>query len=419
MSYARSLCALGFVLAVSGFAQDPAPLTWDGLLGSVQAEPSVQASTQKVALLEKPEGPGYWNAMELRYSADGLDMREHKFEARISPYAWGERSALNAQLEARLHVNNASRDLTVSKVLNDRYQLGLQWIIHQREKVYHEALSKVYADRVQVEMSLTGTERFDPEDLVESQQTLAELQGDLLGDLNDIEETETILHKLVGAWTVIDLDTANLLTVADLKARVDSLPSQVDSTLPSLRISQARLHLAESRFQLEQTRSTNIVSYGNIGYDLKIPKAGKTGPTALESMSAGVGIQIPIFDGRKQDLQRRQLDLLDEKSTFLDDQWDLERKLGQLRMEIGSLMAQKAVLDSFAARVDAGNLFTDYAVRAGTDPLLLLKARATSLQSAWRSERLRYDIYASYLSMLEITGVLARDPGTNHLKRKV
>jgi len=123
MSYARSLCALGFVLAVSGFAQDPAPLTWDGLLGSVQAEPSVQASTQKVALLEKPEGPGYWNAMELRYSADGLDMREHKFEARISPYAWGERSALNAQLEARLHVNNASRDLTVSKVLNDRYQL--------------------------------------------------------------------------------------------------------------------------------------------------------------------------------------------------------------------------------------------------------------------------------------------------------
>ena len=403
---------------VSGAASEPVILDWSALLGSVTADTKLQATSDRVNLLKTKPDPGLWDKLELRYETTG-DLREHKIDARLSPYAFGERTATRNLWNAKLTYNQAKQALALSKALRDRYKLGLQWIYRQKQLAYHQNLYKVYADRIQVHMTFAGTERFDPEDLVSSQQKLADLQGEILSDQNDIAELEQELRTLIPGWSTVDLDTAGLLTVAELRQNFERLPNTVDSLFPEYRVQLERYRQAERDEKLDEASIRNYVSYLNVGYKLPLDKhyGWDDDKTALEELSIGVGVKVPFGDGANLETLGSRLDVIDERSELLDCQWDLTQDLNELHRTGGSLVRRMAVQDSFAAKVDAGALFTDYAVRAGSDPLLLLKARATGIQTSWNSEQLLFDAYFVYLDLLQTSGVLVRDPGTNHMKK--
>jgi len=406
------------ISATIGWAAEATPLTWDSLLGSVSKDPKFQASTERTSLLQKPIGRGVWKKAELRYEADGLDLREHKFAARVVPLAWGEREATQTEWGARRELNQILRDEALADALQERYNLGAEYLYRLRQYQYHQALHQVYQDRVKVHLQKTDSDKFDPEDLVLSEQMVVTLEGDMLGDQNSLEELDGSLHHLIEDWTVVSLDTTNMLSVQEISNHLDSLAQLSDTAYLPIREAKLRMDLVKSRNSLDAVSSNAVLSYVETGYDLQIPAAGKRDKTsAIQDLSVGVGISIPFGDGRKQDELRRSLAQVDSKTAYLQAVQDLSTKVQSLRMEIGSMLRQKAVLDSFSTRVNAGALFTDYARRAGSDPLLLLRAQASSLDASWRSEKLRFEIYLSYVRLLEITGELARDPGRNHLKR--
>lgn len=75
------------------------------------------------------------------------------------------------------------------------------------------------------------------------------------------------------------------------------------------------------------------------------------------------------------------------------------------------MLRQLVVLDSFSRRVDAGKLFADFALGAsGGDPLLLLSAQETSIETSWRREGLHFLMLYEYLELLRLTGTMARGP---------
>ena len=53
---------------------------------------------------------------------------------------------------------------------------------------------------------------------------------------------------------------------------------------------------------------------------------------------------------------------------------------------------------------------------AGSDPLLLLRAKESALESTLKAIKLEYDIFQRYLILLDYAGVFARDDISNHLK---
>ena len=88
----------------------------------------------------------------------------------------------------------------------------------------------------------------------------------------------------------------------------------------------------------------------------------------------------------------------------------------RLREEILGLIAERDVQQKFVEQVDQGALFEDFATKAGNDPLLLLRAKESSLQSQLKIVQLDMDIFTIYLDMLDRMGALARTDVTNHLK---
>ena len=53
---------------------------------------------------------------------------------------------------------------------------------------------------------------------------------------------------------------------------------------------------------------------------------------------------------------------------------------------------------------------------AGSDPLLLLRAKESALESDMKAVKLEYDIFVRYLGLLDYAGGLARQGVSNHLR---
>ena len=314
-----------FIITILSFgialASSPVPLTWKSLLGSVTQDPKFKANHERIQLMKTSPGFGIWNELELRYEMDGFDLREHKLDVRISPFGFGEGKASQSNWQSRIQSNEIKQQKILGKSLRDRYRQGIWWIYKTKQLAFHRALRGVFDDRVQVHLSLSTTERFDPEDLVTSQQKLAELDGEILSDLSEIEQCEARLHGIVPGWTVVELDTLNQISAKEIRHFLDSLPQKIDSTYPEYRIALARLGMAERKQQLEKSSRMNVVSYVNAGYAWQIPAAGKHDKTTpQQDLNAGFGLRVPIGDGRSQALLRSQIDVMDEKSALLETQ---------------------------------------------------------------------------------------------------
>ncbi len=410
----KIVCSIG-ILASGLLAAEPLVLDWGAILGTLHVDPQLQASNERISLLKKSPGIGMWDELEARYEMDGLDGREHKFELRVTPYSWGERRAAKQIGKARIQKTEAERDIALSEALYERYRLAIEWIFRDRQLHHHQALLKVFEDRIQVHGSLSGTDRFDPRDMVESQEMVVVLHGHILADENDRYEIEQELKEMIPGWTEIRLDTTGLLTSHQLRERLSKFPTMVDSTFPEFRVALRELKKVEQESELEKTAQSKVLSYAKVGYAIQFPAAGdRDKTTAIEDASIGFGIRIPFGDGRKQDVFDTEVDIADQKGEIAKLRWELSKELNEMNREIGSLVRQMSVRDSFVAKVDAGSLFTDYALRAGSDPLLLLKARSTALQAAWDAEKLCFEAYMLYLEMLKMTGALSSDPGKNH-----
>jgi hypothetical protein len=301
--------------------------------------------------------------------------------------------------------------------LLDRLDAGLHWIYQNRQMAYHAALRDVYDQRIGAMEKLVGDSHFDPRDLVATQLLRTENAAAVVGDQSDIAELEVRLKALAPCWTRIALDT-HLVAIGRLQEVLASIPTGIDSTFPEINAASRKLQLCQGQYDLEDSKSSRWFDYVQIGWDWEsdsILSKKNRNASNLRPLTGEIGIVIPLFDGSNQDMARKRAALADAKGDYLDQRRDAERKLAAMRMEVASLARQAAVLDSLSAKVDAGSLFRDYALRSGSDPLLVLQAKATSIESSWQSEKLRFNILDKYLDLLYMSGWLSRNPGSNPL----
>ena len=113
---------------------------------------------------------------------------------------------------------------------------------------------------------------------------------------------------------------------------------------------------------------------------------------------------------------QRQIDFLESERDYHKTKRDVAQKEERRREEILGLIAQREVQKKFVDQVDQGALFEDFANRAGNDPLLLLRARQSSVESQLKIVAIEDNIFTVYLDLLFETGALGRTDVSNHLK---
>ena len=410
----RSLFAGVLLVAVASFAE---PLTWDALIGGYPRDLSLSAAKQKVSELGGTRAPQLWEDLELRYAAKRSDLRKQELDLRVSPSGFGELRANRALVRARCSLGDAVLRQKAAEAIRDRYKAALDWRYQTRQRQYHLEMRDLCVRRIETLAKYTSDPRFNPEDLVKAQVNRAGYLAKAEGDFYSLAQIEHRMRQFVPGMDDVRLD-GELLSPQEIEAILARVDLAAGDSFPEAQIAVRRLSVVAAKTDQEVASARRWLSYLEAGYTFDVDENKLERATYRDNISFGAGIMIPLFDGSSQAVARRKADLAEARLDYQDDREDIARKAADLRLSIGSMLRQIIVLDSFASRVDAGGLFADFAMKSGGDPLLVLSARETSVESAWRIEELRFQMLYDYLEILYLSGVLVDNPSINHLLAK-
>ncbi len=438
-----------FILASFVFAS---PLTWETLIQSATEDPVLKAAENRVKSISSGPSTKLWKDLEFRYKLDGFGFLEHDFELRLKPGPIGEQKAVKNFWKHQKRYQEARKRVDESQLIYDRYERALRYVTRQKIAEINESLFEVNQDRITVLNAKVGSETFDALDLMNAIEKGAALRAELISDSTTLRDIEMKLRSWVPDFEGIALDSSWLPSMEELNAVLQKT-AQVDSTFPTIDMARAKWELSKERLMQENVSDRDMLSHVGIGYKHIVAQKKykwmgkddfKPGDTRLEDWKSAceedgfceirllnrtednrrtmdkfylnVAIKLPFFSNNNDDLMRRQLSVLDAESDYLEESRTLNQKVARLYEEIMALIVQWNVQKDFVAQVDAGSIFQEFAAMAGSDPLLLLKAREAALASNLKAVKLEHEVYFRYLVLLDYAGVFARRDIHNHLK---
>ncbi|WP_290745485.1 TolC family protein [Fibrobacter sp. UBA4309] len=461
----RSVAFLPLALSVAVFA---GPLTWDQLIQSAEKDPRYMAAQKRAEATSSSQGTKLWDKMELRYQLDGFSFAKHDFELRMTPKTFGEGSADRARYEAEKNYEQARFAVERSLLLYDRYERGVRYVL--RKKIYeiNKQLAQVNADRVEVLHLKSGSATFNPEDLMTALEKSASYKAALLSDSTALRDAELKMKIWVPDFDGVDLDTSFLPTMEELEQNLSG-GVEVSENFPQVAMAKGKRDSEVARAKQDVSKGRDYISHIGIGYSLQIESLmekykemkwgdvsgtgdyspGSTGDSTYmndfkketgcqdglnchetarflipdkdnrktaDKFFVNLAIRLPFFDSNKDSDLRQQVASLDAESDYLDDVREVNQKVARLTEEVLALIGQWKVQKEYAEQVNASGFMEQFARNAGSDPLLLLRAKESALESDMKAVKLEYDIFLQYLALLDYAGGLARQGVVNHLR---
>ena len=447
--------------AILSAAAVAAPLTWEQLVESVDKDPVYQTSEKRSQAASQDVGTKLWDNLEFRYQLDGFSFAKHDFELRLKPKSFGIGSADKRQYETLRDYQKARLAVDRSYLLYDRYERALRYVIRRKIAEIDKQLYQVNLDRIEVLHLKAGSETFNSQDLIVALEQESARRAELLGDSTAMKDAELKLKSWVPDFDSVGLDTSWLPTMDELaKGLQDGIA--VNDQFPEVMKAKSKMEYEQAKSKRDLAKGNDFISHIGIGYSLQVEslmkkykeldkndvaEAGKYSDYYDEFMDetgcsswgncaktaeilvpdaddrqlkdkffVNLAVRLPFFDDNNGNALRNQVDELDAESDYLDAVRTLNQKVSRLSEEIVALVSQWKVQKDFVGKVNAGNLFEDFAQSAGADPLLLLRARESALESDLKALRLESEIFERYIVLLQYTGVFANVNVKNHLR---
>ena len=456
----KRIFALPALLSAAVFA---GPLTWDRLIQSAQSDPRYEAAQKRSEATASGRSTKLWDKLELRYQLDGFSFAKHDFELRMSPKTFGESAADKERADAVRDYEKARFGVERSLLLYDRYERGVRYVMRKKINEINKQLLQVNTDRIEVLHLKSGSATFNAEDLMSTLEKSASIKADLLSDSTALRDAELKMKIWVPDFDEVNLDSSFLPTMEELEQNLSN-GVEVNENFPLVAMARGKRDSEVAQAKQDVSKGRDYISHIGIGYSLQIESmmekykdldaydvtgsgsytnykdewVKKTGCTAsdvtlctdvanilvpdkdsrktADKFFVNLAFRLPFFDsGRDADL-KFQVAKLDAESDYLGDVRDINQKVARLTEEVLALIGQWKVQKEFVEQVGASGFMEQFARNAGSDPLLLLRAKESALESDMKAVKLEYDIFARYLELLNYAGILARENSVNHLR---
>ena len=446
----------GYVFLLLAAPLLAAPLTWETLIKSADDDLRYQSSKKRTNIATS-RNTKLWDKMELRYKLDGFSFASHDFELRMTPKAFGEGSADRALYEAQMVYANAQLAEDRGILLYDRYERAIHYLMRQRINRLNKELYQVNSDRIEVLHMKAGSATFNPQDLMSALEKEATIRAALISDSNSLQNSEKKLRRWIPDFDGIELDSSWLPSMEEIESQLSG-GIEVNDNYPQIAMAKGKMESEKARAKQDVASRRDYITHIGIGYSMKIESlmekykdldagdvayeyneymdeylekypdataddsrtirklvADKDSRKTSDKFYATLGIKLPFFDSNKDNDLRNQVADLDAEGDYMAKARDVNVKVSRLVEQINGYLAQWKVQKDFADKVKAGNIFEQFAKDAGSDPLLLLRARESALESELNAAKLETTIYDLYLELLQYAGKLSKEGVQNHL----
>ena len=454
----KRIVALPALLSAAVFA---GPLTWDKLVQSAQSDPRYEAAQKRSEATASSRSTKLWDKLELRYQLDGFSFAKHDFELRVTPKSFGEGESDRERYEAVKTYEQARFGVERSLLLYDRYERGVRYVMRKKINEINKQLLQVNADRIEVLHLKSGSATFNAEDLMSTLEKGASIRADLLSDSTALRDAELKMKIWVPDFDEVDLDSTFLPTMDELAQNLAN-GVEVNENFPLVAMARGKRDSEVAQAKQDVSKGRDYISHIGIGYSLQVESLMEkykdldasdvygtgqyrdyvedfeketgcasalncTGVATLlvpdkdsrktaDKFFLNLAFRLPLFDSGKDSDLKFQVAKLDAESDYLGDVRDINQKVARLTEEVLALIGQWKVQKEFVEQVNASGFMEQFARNAGSDPLLLLRAKESALESDMKAVKLEYDIFARYLELLNYAGILAREGVVNHLR---
>ncbi len=286
----------------------------------------------------------------------------------------------------------------LNDVLRMRYSLIIEnYYLNQRIEINSEYL-KFLERLANIELQ-NGTESY--KDILESNKTILELQLKLIDLRRKLDVNELLIGERAGQVGSIVVEEEALVGVDQIWR---SLFDSANSLNVNEQLDLQEQKLDESLYDIEKAQSRRNIGFVQAEYDVQ------RGNEFNEHIGYQVGVTIPVFNVDKADLQRDQLELVEEKA-------ELENRLREQRTEL------KILTSGFESMIDQWELINEQinflANVESTEFPISIELITDSAEYRNDLENRRLGIYSSllhqYIDHLHQGGKLITDPIVNHL----
>ncbi len=400
---------LSFLFAFSAAGQTT--ISTSKFLSTALGEQRILLQQKKLEFLKKTNFDMPWaDELEFRTETDEMDLSRQEYLMRFRYNAKGERAAQNKIHLSNIQLEETEKMLILEKSLLDKYFLTLKYMaLFQEIKIVKEqqlvALDKITVLR---RKALASTDDFEINDLLKAEENAQYLEQELLGLENDFDFLKSLIKTGLDISGEIELDTAGLISIEELKAKMKQLPKNPTA---NHNLFKRKLNIEQSalEYDLEKAKNDWKLNYVQFKY------AGRDKLNYGEEWSFGLGMEIPLKDAGRMDRNEYVLGRMALENRLLLQDASLTKRLQRTYQEIESKIQQHELANRQLADSQLLYSFENYPQYKDADPLVILNIKSSLLKRQINKIKIEKDIYSLYLKIIELTGKTAEMPLRNYL----
>ena len=329
---------------------------------------------------------------------DIVNLTPDDYRFRLSPLNPYERRA-NKEHLALTHAQLTSQQLVdFSDILARRYDLLIQLRFIQQMQEIERAESERYAQLIRA-----SSHRVDQSDeiiLLDKRLLFNKLQRD------DIASERVLIENLIREGSdvqgPIDLSSFEWVRVEQIEEDINISANPFEFNI-YVQNEANKARLSESDVEINRQES-----FGNIGY-VQAEYRTYRGETFNENFGLQLGFQLPFVNPDRPDLERRQLDLIEDQFEVKEMQREIDLRLFSLENDLKKLISQH---HRITAKLDSFDRFNNISF-SNVKALIELEDYRNDLN------RRKLEVYnallTAYIEWLQYKGWLTSSPYVNYL----
>ena len=385
-------------------------LSFDEYLSTALSEPQVTLYDKKADFInDYPNKLPLLDRLQFRTQTDEFNLKNQDLTLRANLNGKKERAQQDVVEEALKDVTQNERQIAIHDVLLQRYTNGINYYLLLQQQRLYEAQKVVLADKLNVlrQMAQYSTD-FDLTDYIKSEDESHSLELDMLELNHNLELIQDEIAFQVKE-EVVKLDTTNFIRPTEIMQVIKTLPSTYKKH-PVFAERYARLQQQVAEFKLEGFERERILDYVQLKY------GNKNDLAFYREFSIGVGLNIPLKKVNQIKVNEIKLEKLEDREKLANLEYYYNQEIKAAKAKASLLWEQLGLLEKQYENSQANFSARQFEELGTSDPVAVLKI-AESLQDRQQLIfEVKESLYAVYLDLLDLTGVISREPMKNYLQ---
>jgi len=370
-------------------------------------------NTIKSEFLEKnPYRSPFIHRVEFRARTNDFNYTQDDFRLRFNPTNPYEIKANKKYYALESNTLWIDYQYELSRAIYRRYRQIISLFQLIDEIHFKEKEIVIQKDQLKVLEANLGNGDFDVTDYISEKENLLNLVLELNELIHDQEKIRIEIRSVYQFSGDFELDnTYEFISYKKIRDIVD-IQSAISDTINNIHLENLnrQILLDEQRIVIEKAEGKRNIGYIQAEYDRL------RGDDFDNHFGVQIGIRIPLTNADKPDLNRRRMNLMEDKADMEREKTALEVQCELLKLDLEFLFGQNRLL---TGEISNDRLMSILQQNPNIKPEDLLDAQKSILKMQKYEKLIRWDIYKSYIDYLYHSGKLVSVPLKDYLSENL